>query len=815
MGSERGARAPRYDPASIEGKWQERWERDKTFRTENDPAKPKYYVLDMFPYPSGAGLHVGHPEGYTATDIVARHKRMRGFDVLHPMGWDSFGLPAENHAIRTGTHPAETTRRNIRTFKRQLKSLGFSYDWDREIATSHVGYYRWTQWIFIKLYEKGLAFETEAPVNWCPALGTVLANEEVEGGRSAEGGHPVVRRPMRQWALRITEYADRLLEDLDGLDWPAGVKELQRNWIGRSTGAEIAFAAEGAREPIRVFSTRPDTLFGATYLVLAPEHPLVPVLATEGARREVDAYVERAARKSDRERTEDAREKTGVPTGAFAANPANGRPLPVWVADYVLASYGTGAVMGVPSCDQRDWEFARAFGLPVVDVIRGGDSSRGAFLGDGPHVNSGFLDGMLSGEAIEAMTGWLAEKGLGAARVNYKLRDWLFSRQRYWGEPFPILKDPETGRVVRCLGPEELPVVLPPVGSYEPSGTGESPLAAVEDWVLVDDPVTGRRLRRETHTMPQWAGSCWYYLRFLDPHDEERPWDPALERRWMPVDLYVGGVEHAVLHLLYARFWHKVLFDLGLVSTPEPFAKLVNQGMILGEDGEKMSKSRGNVVNPDDVVARHGADALRLYEMFMGPLTKTKPWQTKGVKGVAGFLARTFALLASPGAVGGDDDPDVARALHRCVRKVTEDVEALRFNTAIAAMMSFMGAASKAGRVSKETAETFVLVLAPFAPHLAEELWERLGHRESLAREPWPEWDEGLAREETVVMAVQIDGRVRAKLRVPAGLGREEFLALAREDAGVRRRLEGRTVVKEVFVPGRAANLLTRPAMPD
>jgi leucyl-tRNA synthetase len=610
-----------YNFSQIEKKWQQFWSAKKTFKAENDTSKPKYYVLDMFPYPSGAGLHVGHPEGYTATDIMARYKRTKGFNVLHPMGWDSFGLPAENYAIKTGTHPQTTTEKNIETFKRQLQMLGFSYDWDREVATSNVDYYRWTQWIFVQLYNKGLAYESEMNVNWCPELKTVLANEEVIDGKSEVGGHPVVRKPMKQWMLKITEYADRLLEDLEGLDWPESVKEMQRNWIGKSVGAEVSFETESG-EKIEVFTTRPDTLFGATYMVLAPEHDLVAKITTDDKKKEIEDYIEAAARKSDLERTELNKEKTGVHTGAYAINPVNGEKIPVWISDYVLATYGTGAIMAVPAHDQRDWEFAKEFGLEIIQVLEGGNIEEAAHVDDGAHMNSDFLDGMGKEEAIDKMIQWLEGKKLGKKTINYKLRDWLFSRQRYWGEPFPLLKDAETGKVVRCLEPEELPVILPDVEKYEPSGTGESPLATIDEWLYFTDEKTGKKVRRETNTMPQWAGSCWYYLRYIDPQNTEKPWEENLEKYWMPVDLYVGGMEHAVMHLLYARFWHKVLFDLGLVSTKEPFKKLVNQGMILGEDGEKMSKSRGNVINPDHIVEEFGADTLRLYEMFMGPLKK-------------------------------------------------------------------------------------------------------------------------------------------------------------------------------------------------
>ena len=663
----------RYDPAAIEPKWQGYWDENRTFSVTEDRSKPKFYCLDMFPYPSGSGLHVGHPEGYTATDILCRYKRNRGFNVLHPMGWDAFGLPAEQYALDTGTHPASTTQRNIQTFKRQIKSLGFSYDWEREVDTTDPGYYRWTQWIFLQLHEKGLAYIAEVPVNWCPALGTVLANEEVVDGRSERGQHPVVRKPMRQWMLRITEYADRLLDDLEGLDWPEGIKAMQRDWIGRSFGAEVDFPVVGHDAKISVFTTRPDTLFGATYMVLAPEHPLVEQITTPDRRVEVAGYVEAAGRKSERDRITDVKTKTGVFTGAYAENPVNDEQIPVWISDYVLISYGTGAIMAVPAHDERDYAFATAFGLPIVEVVSGGDVSKEAYSGDGVLVNSGLISGLSVLDGKAKITAWLEAQGKGKGTVNYKLRDWLFSRQRYWGEPFPLVHA-EDGEIV-LLDESELPLLLPEVETYQPSGTGESPLATISDWVEVTLP-DGRRGRRETNTMPQWAGSCWYYLRYLDPDNDTAAWDPEKERYWMPVDLYVGGAEHAVLHLLYARFWHKVLFDLGFVSTVEPFQKLFNQGMILGEDNQKMSKSRGNVVNPDEVVDAYGADSMRLYEMFMGPLEATKPWQMSGVEGVRRFLERVWRLLVdqdSDACLADDEAPSdaVLRAMHKTVEKVT------------------------------------------------------------------------------------------------------------------------------------------------
>lgn len=798
-----------YKFGEIEKKWQDYWDANKTFKVKADPSKPKYYVLDMFPYPSGSGLHVGHPEGYTATDIVCRYKRMKGFNVLHPMGWDSFGLPAENYAIKTGTHPDILTKQNIKTFKRQLKSLGFSYDWDREIATSDLSYYRWTQWIFVQLYNKGLAYEEEIAVNWCPELKTVLANEEVVNGLSEIGGHPVERRPMKQWMLRITEYADRLIEDLNTLDWPENIKESQRNWIGRSEGASVKFQLAEHPEFVEAFTTRPDTLFGATYMVLAPEHSLVKKLTTKDQKEDVEKYLEATKHKSDLERTDLNKDKSGVFTGAYAVNPVNNQKIPVWIADYVLAGYGTGAIMAVPAHDQRDWEFAKKFSLPIVKVLEGGDIDEAAFIGNGVHINSDFIDGTDKETGIAKMIAFLEEKDIGEKKINYKLRDWLFSRQRYWGEPFPVLKY-EDG-TVRCLDLDELPVPLPAVEKYEPSGTGESPLATIDEWLWVTCPKTGKKARRETNTMPQWAGSCWYYLRFIDPTNETAPWDTQLEKYWMPVDLYVGGIEHAVLHLLYARFWHKVLFDLGLVSTKEPFQRLVNQGLILGEDGEKMSKSRGNVVNPDDIVSEFGADSLRLYEMFMGPLEKVKPWQTSGVKGVFNFLARSAKLFGDKARLhDGEEDPAIDKALHKCIKKVGEDIEGLRFNTAISAMMIFTNEVSKYKKVSRSTAKAYAKILSPLAPHLGEELWLTLGHDKSLALEPWPVFDPQKAKDDVITMAVQVNGKTRVTIDVAVDISKEDFLALAKAEEKVSSQITGKTIVKEIYVPGRICNIVVK-----
>ena len=900
-----------YPHDDIETRWQAWWAEHDTFRQPGpgdpdfDASKPAFYALDMFPYPSGAGLHVGHPEGYTATDIVARYKRMRGFNVLHPMGWDAFGLPAEQAALREGIHPRVTTERNVATFRRQLQRLGFSYDWSREVDTTDPAYVRWTQWIFLTLYERGLAYEAFAPVNWCPELGAVLSNEEVVDGKSEIGGHPVVQLPMRQWMLRITDYADRLLDGLDDLDWPESVKAMQRNWIGRSEGAEVDFRVFGHPEAVlRVYTTRPDTLFGATFMVLAPEHPLVEQITTEEHAGAVDDYVAAAARKTDRDRQEQ-RTKTGVFTGAHAVNPVNGLKIPIWIADYVLATYGTGAIMAVPAQDQRDWDFAQTYGLPITRTVQPPDGWEGeAYTGDGPAIHSDAsggpvadiaergvdLNGLAVPEAKATMLAWLEEHGVGRRQTNYKLRDWLFSRQRYWGEPIPIIHTPDDGGdvVPKPLPADVLPLTLPEVDDYRPAEGGESPLATATAWVETTDPETGRPARRETNTMPQWAGSCWYYLRFIDPDNEGAPVDPEKERYWMPVDLYVGGAEHAVLHLLYARFWHKVLFDAGIVSTDEPFQKLVNQGMILGEveytgfrrvdgdgqpygwvsaehaaevtdDGQathqdvrdgsslvavsvpegevekrgdgfvlaahpdvrltsrahKMSKSRGNVVNPDDIVAEYGADSLRLYEMFMGPLEQAKPWNTRSVDGVHRFLARSYRLLLDEdtGALAEtvtDAEPsrEHLRALHAAIEKVTDDIDGLRFNTAIAAMMEFVNAATKWDAVPRAVAEPFVLLLAPFAPHLAEELWRQLGHDDTLAYAAWPEHDPALLQTDTVEIAVQVNGKLRGTVEVGAEASKDAMLAAARDEPNVARYLADGTVRKEIAVPGRLVNFV-------
>ncbi len=886
-----------YDPSRIEPKWQTYWEEHQTFRAELDAARPKYYVLDMFPYPSGDGLHVGHPEGYTATDIMARYKRMKGFNVLHPMGWDAFGLPAEQYALQTGVHPQKTTLAAIENFRRQLKTLGFSYDWSRELDTTDPRYVKWTQWIFRKLFERGLAYQAEVPVNWCPALGTVLANEEVIDGKSEVGGHPVVRMPMRQWMLRITQYADRLLEDLEGLDWPDPIKKQQRDWIGRSEGAHVRFAVSGhAGAEIEVFTTRPDTLFGATYMVLAPEHPLVGSLTTDSARAAVATYVERAARKSERSRQAELGEKTGVATGALAKNPVNGREIPIWIADYVLAGYGTGAIMAVPGHDERDWAFAKTFGLPIVEVVSGGNVDEAAWTGNGRATASGFLDGLETDAAKRRMIEWLEAQGIGRGTVTYKLRDWLFSRQRYWGEPFPVVhylsaegssQGAADGRI-ELIPESALPLLLPELEDFKPKGDGfEPPLARVKEWIETTD-AQGRKVLRDANTMPQWAGSCWYFLRFMDPHNDTAPWSAEAERYWGPVDLYVGGAEHAVLHLLYSRFWHKVFYDLGLVHTKEPFQKLVNQGMILGEsfrfydddvsdtaapesrrryasgdveetddgpvakaDGrplkarwlhhasiaadangdpvhpedpslplervvEKMSKSKGNVVNPDDVIREHGADSMRLYEMFIGPLEKAAPWSTEGILGIYRFLQRAWRLFHDERGSGdffrapaaGDGTLEQRRLTAQTIAGVTDDIEAMRFNTAISKLMVFSRDITKDAALPRASAESFLLLLAPLAPHLAEEIWQRLGHAESLAYASWPVADPALLVSDEITLVVQVNGKKRGEIQVPVDVSDAQAQASALALEAVQRILEGRSPKKVIVVKGRLVNIV-------
>ena len=895
-----------YEHKKIEARWKDYWLENQTFRAEIDHTKPKYYALDMFPYPSGDGLHVGHPEGYTATDIISRYKRMCGFNVLHPMGWDAFGLPAEQYAIKTGTHPRATTKNNIDNFRRQIRSLGFSYDWSREIDTTAPDYVRWTQWIFSQLYEEDLAYLAEVPVNWCPALGTVLSNEEVIDGKSDIGSHPVMRVPMRQWMLRITRYADRLIEDLDGLDWPEPIKKMQRDWIGRSEGAEVKFSlasdSDSTNTPtIEVFTTRPDTLFGATYMVLAPEHALVSQIVRDAQRSAVTQYVEASQRKSERARLADIEKKTGVFTGAYARNPVNDLEIPIWIADYVLAGYGTGAIMAVPGHDERDYAFAKTFDLPIVEVVSGGDLSEAAYTGDGLAVNSEFLNGLDTPAAKIRMNEWLEERGLGKASITYKLRDWLFSRQRYWGEPFPIVHR-ENGDI-ELVPDSELPVTLPELDDYKPSGTDfQSPLARVTDWISIQDPNTGETLSRDPNTMPQWAGSCWYFLRFLDPHNQEQPWSQEAEQYWMPVDLYIGGAEHAVLHLLYARFWHKVFYDLGLVHTKEPFQKLVNQGMILGNsyryyddnisdapdatakhysasevvlggekvttaDGstelkarwvelknvvfpggdtarhpdhpdlelelvvEKMSKSRGNVISPDDVIEQFGADSMRLYEMFIGPLDKAAPWSTEGIMGVFRFLQRAWRLVMrdhrdAPDTVrdftAGSGSEDEAKLVARTIDGVTRDIEGLRFNTAISKLMILVRDLGKnlskdfnkdfnkdkGTTCARESAEAMVLLLAPMAPHIAEELWRELGHENTIAFAPWPKADEALLHDDTITLVLQINGKKRDEIQVPADASKEAIEKVALASEKVQKHLDGRDPKKVIVVPGRLVNIV-------
>lgn len=856
----------KYDHQKIESKWQKFWLQNKTFKTLNNSTQPKYYVLDMFPYPSGSGLHVGHVEGYTATDIVARFKRQKGFNVLHPMGWDSFGLPAEQYAIRTGTHPAVTTQSNIDNFRRQLQTLGYSYDWDREFATSDPTYYKWTQWIFTKLYEKGLAYEAEMFVNYCPALGTVLANEEVENGKSKEGGYPVERRPLRQWVLKITAYADRLIEDLDLVDWPESLKKLQINWIGKSTGAEVHFKVKGKEETFTVYTTCPDTLFGVTFMVLAPEHPLVPKITAAAHKSSVEVYQKKAASESDLERTELNQEKTGVFTGAYAINPVNGKEIPIWIADYVLASYGTGAVMGVPGHDERDFAFAKKYALPIVAIydpdleseagsIPPGKTAvevreevlagRMCWSGVGKVVQSSHADLTLNGlttpEAKKTVVAWLESKGLGKQAYNYKLRDWLFSRQRYWGEPFPILHFEDGSK--RVLGLDELPLCPPQVENYKPTGDGLSPLAQVRSWVEIVDDKTGKKALRETNTMPQWAGSCWYYLRFCDPANTTAAWGKDAEKYWLPVDLYVGGVEHAVLHLLYSRFWHKVLYDSGLVSTLEPFQTLRNQGMILArsyqnsqgayvapedvlekngtyfhrKSGEqlvtqidKMSKSKLNGITPDDIIQEFGADALRLYEMFMGPLDKDKIWNTDAVTGCRRFLSRFYDLAVSD-KLTDDESPEALRLGHRLIHQVTSDIEALQFNTAIAKMMEFMNDFTKLPAYPRSVIKMATQALMPFAPHLAEEVWHLLGCQEPLLTHPYPTVNPAFLEDATMTYVVQVNGKLRGRFELPKDQTQEVVLEAAKKHPSIQKFLDEGTLQKVIFVPNKILNLVVQP----
>ncbi|MDD3820445.1 MAG: leucine--tRNA ligase [Spirochaetales bacterium] len=834
----------KYPFESIEKKWQQRWEEEKTFRAVEDPSfvkEKRRYVLDMFPYPSGAGLHVGHPEGYTATDIYCRFLRMNGYNVLHPMGFDAFGLPAENYAIQTGTHPEVTTMANVGRFRAQIKALGFSYDWDREVSTCTPDYYKWTQWIFLQLFKRGLAYESEMPINWCPSCKTGLANEEVKDGECERCHSKVTRKRIRQWVLKITAYADRLLEGLDKVDWPEPIKLMQRNWIGRSEGASVRFSLPGRKDTLEVYTTRPDTLFGATYMVLSPEHPLVPALTTRECKVAVEAYVQEAARKSDLERTDLAKDKTGVFTGSYALNPVTEKEIPIWISDYVLISYGTGAIMGVPAHDERDWDFAKAFDLPIVQVVAA-PGETGPFdkepeactAADGFAVNSGQFDGLATPEAIKRITTWLEERGIGKKAVNYKLRDWLFSRQRYWGEPIPVVHCKKCGIVP--LEEKDLPLLLPQVTSYAPTGTGESPLANIPEWVNTSCPKCGGPAKRETNTMPQWAGSCWYYLRFLDPKNDKAFVDPAIENYWMPVDLYVGGAEHAVLHLLYSRFWHKVLYDIGAVSSDEPFLRLVNQGMILGEDNQKMSKSRGNVINPDDIINNFGADSMRVYEMFMGPLEVSKPWSTAGLVGVSRFLERAWATSEKPMA---DVEPsaELTKLLHKTIKKVTHDTDTLNFNTAISQMMIFLNEISRLEQIPRKLWEPFVLLLSPYAPHLGEELWEKLclsksgatrgsgGNGEagrgigaggpafkgpSVSKAHWPAYDEALTLDEEKEIVVQVNGKIRDKLVLPAGSAEDVLREKALASAKVQEWTDGKTIAKLIVVRDKLVNIVVK-----
>ncbi len=831
-----------YNHLNIEKKWQKYWEDNKTFKAEIDKTKKKFYVLDMFPYPSGAGLHVGHAENYTISDIVSRFKRMQGYNVLHPMGWDAFGLPAERYAERAGMHPADVVKMNADKFRSQLKAIGFSYDWDREINTTDPSYYKWTQWIFKILFDKGLAYEVTTPVNWCPKLGTVLANEEVKDGKYVETGDEVIRKPMRQWMLKITAYAEKLLEGLDKVDWPESIKTMQREWIGKSTGADVKFKIDGKNIEFTVYTTRPDTLFGATYCVLAPEHALVKEIMTSDQEEKVLAYIEQASKKSTQDRLAEAKEKTGVFTGAYAINPVNGDKIPVYISDYVLGDYGYGAIMAVPAHDQRDYDFAKAFNIEIKEVIKGGDITKEAYEGDGPLVNSSFLNGLHVKESKEKMIAWLEERNLGKGTVNYKLRDWLFARQRYWGEPFPIIHT-EDG-TIKSLPEKDLPVLLPPLAQFKPTEDGEPPLARVEDWVNITDEETGKPAKRETNTMPQWAGSSWYFLRYCDPHNDKEAWSKEADSYWMPVDVYVGGVEHAVLHLLYARFWQKVLFDAGLVSCDEPFKKLVNQGMVLAysyrddngkyyypkeverkgndwfvkESGvkvntqvEKMSKSRYNVVNPDDVINDYGADSMRLYEMFMGPIEAEKPWADDGINGVNRFIKRFWNVFEMPNKIQETGSIELTKLMHKTIKGVTEDMEKMLYNTSIAKLMEFINAVYKSTEpVSKADMEKFVLLLAPLAPHVAEELWERLGHTKSLAYEPWPTYDETMTQSEEMDIVVQIMGKKRGIITVPVSTSKEEIIRLAKETEGAKNFMTGKEILKEIYVPNRLVNFVIK-----
>ena len=796
-----------YNFNEIEKKWQEYWDKNETFKTNVwDFSKPKYYALDMFPYPSGQGLHVGHPEGYTATDIMSRMRRMQGYNVLHPMGWDAFGLPAEQYAIKTGNHPAGFTEKNIATFKKQLKMLGFSFDWSREISTCDPNYYKWTQWIFKQLYNDGLAKLVEMPVNWCEGLGCVLSNDEVINGKSERGGFPVVRKNMKQWVMDIPKYAEVLLSGLDELDWPESTKEIQRNWIGKSVGAEVRFKVSNTDKEFTVFTTRADTLFGATYCVLSPEHDLVDEITTPEQKESIKEYKAMAAAKSDLERTELNKEKTGCFTGTYAINPVNGKEIPIWISDYVLSTYGTGAIMAVPAHDERDYEFAKKFGIEIIPVLEGGDITKEAFAGDGVHINSDFLNGLGKQEAIDKMIEWLEDKDIGDKKVNYKLREWIFARQRYWGEPIPIVFI--EGDEIHVLADEDLPLVLPELEDYAPSKTGASPLEKATDWV--NTTFEGKSAKRETSTMPGSAGSSWYFLRYIDPHNEKEIADPELLKHWMPVDLYVGGPEHAVGHLLYSRFWNNYLYNKGIAPTKEPFAKLRHQGMILGSNGEKMSKSKGNVINPDDMVKEYGADALRVYEMFMGPIDAAKPWDPNGIDGSKKFLDRVWRLLVESGKVQNKENKNLEKVYNYTVKKVTNDYENMYFNTAISQMMIFVNAATKEDTIPQEYAEGFVKLLSPVAPHISEEIWCRLGHNDTITYEAWPTYDEAKLVEDTVEIPVQINGKVRATVEIPVESTEEEVKNIVHENANIQTQLEGKNVVKEIYVKNKIYNIVVK-----
>ena len=801
----------KYDHLSIEKKWQKIWDDNKTFKSYDSSKKEKYYILDMFPYPSGKGLHVGHPLGYTATDVISRYKRMKGFNVLHPMGWDAFGLPAEQYALKTGTHPSITTKNNIDNFKKQIKNIGLSYDWDREINTTDKHYYKWTQWIFLKLYEKGLAYESEVPVNWCPELGTVLANEEVINGKSERGDHPVFRVPMKQWMLKITDYAEKLLEGLDDLDWPKGIKDLQKNWIGKSKGAHISFQLPSINEKIDVFTTRPDTIFGATYLVLAPEHPLVNFLLENDYKDKVRNYCDAASRKSELSRTElDQENKTGVFLGSYAINPVNDKKIPIWISDYVIMSYGSGAIMAVPAHDQRDYDFAKKFKLEIIETVKKPKKFKGeAYSDEGEIINSSFLDGLNTKEGKIAIIEWLEKNNKGKSTIQYKMRDWLFSRQRYWGEPFPIIHSNDK---IFPVNYKDLPVELPEINDYKPSKSGDPPLSNAKEWVEVD--YEGEKALRETNTMPQWAGSCWYYLRFLDPNNLEEPWSNKKEQYWMPVDLYIGGQEHAVLHLLYARFWHKVLYDLGLVSTNEPFKKLVNQGMILGEDGQKMSKSKGNVVNPDDMIRNYGADSLRLYYMFLGPLEKAKPWSESGIQGSHRFINKIWTTFVNPdGTITKKITNDKAnekliRKLHQTIQKVTIDLEELRFNTAISQIMVLLNTIKDEEYYPIEIVENLILILSPFAPHICEEIWEKLGKKEHLSYHPWPNFESELTIDQFIKIGVQINGKRRGEVEIKRNLPEEDILSIVLDEDKLKKYFDGVQIKKTILIKDRVINII-------